>query len=158
MARERSEPDPTKPKSRGRPSKYNPAFVEQARKLAELGATDRDVADFFDVAEFTINRWKQAYPDFCASLKVGKEHADNRVEQSLYRRATGYTFDGEKIFQFQGEIIRTPIVEHVPPDTTAIIFWLKNRRPDLWRDRHNVEHDVTDKLADLIEKSMTPDG
>jgi hypothetical protein len=62
------------------------------------------------------------------SLKVGKEEADARIERSLYRRAVGYSFKSEKIFcNKDGEVTRVPIVEHMPPDVTAQIFWLKNR-------------------------------
>jgi hypothetical protein len=57
------------------------------------------------------------------------------VVSSLYHKAVGYTFESEKIFQHQGEIIRAPVREHVAPDTTAAIFWLKNRRPADWRDK-----------------------
>jgi hypothetical protein len=121
--------------SRGRPSKYKPEFVAQAEKLAALGATDREVANFFDVDERTLNRWKHESEDFCQSLKLGKEASDSRVEQSLYRRATGYSFDSEKVFHFQGRITRADFIEHCPPDVTACIFWLKNRRPDLWREK-----------------------
>jgi hypothetical protein len=142
----------------GRPSKFKPEFVEQAAKLGALGATDREIAEFFGVDERTLNRWKHDRPEFCQSLNVGKEPADARVEQSLYRRAIGYTFDSEKVFQFQGAIVRTPVVEHVPPDTTAAIFWLKNRRPNEWRDVHRIEHGgrielermADDELADFI--------
>jgi len=124
----------------GRPSKYEPEYAEQARKLAALGATDREIADFFGVHEATLYRWQQQYPELCEALKVGKEPADERVVRSLYRRAVGYSYDSEKIMQFQGAEVRIPYVEHVPPDTTAMIFWLKNRRPDLWRDRVINEH------------------
>lgn len=118
-----------------RPSKFKPEFVEQATKLAQLGATDREVADFFGVEERTLNRWKHDHPEFCQSLKVGKESADQRVEQSLYRRALGYSHDAVKIaVNAQGEVTSVPFVEHYPPDTTAAIFWLKNRRPEEWRD------------------------
>jgi hypothetical protein len=124
----------------GRPSKYDPAFAEQAQKLCELGATDADIAAFFKVSTVTVWRWQNEHAEFCNALKVGKAQADDRVERSLYHRANGYTFDAVKIFQFQGRIIEAPYKEHVPPDTTAMIFWLKNRRPDLWRDKHDVEH------------------
>lgn len=119
----------------GRPTKFKPEFVEQARKLAQLGATDRECADFFDVNEATLHRWKHDHPEFCESLKVGKEAADDRVEQSLYRRALGYSHDAVKIHVAgDGQITQVPFVEHYPPDTTAAIFWLKNRRKDDWRD------------------------
>ena len=126
-----------------RPSSYKPEYAGQAEKLCRLGATDVELADFFGVERTTIWRWTNQFPEFCNALKTGKDAADDRVERSLYHRAVGYTFDSEKVFQHQGEIVRAPVREHVPPDTTAIIFWLKNRRPDLWRDRR--EHEVTGK-------------
>jgi hypothetical protein len=119
----------------GRPSKFKPEFVEQARKLAQLGATDREIAEFFEVAESTLNLWKGEHPEFSESLKVGKDVADDRVEQALYRRALGYTHDAVKIaVNASGEVTQVPHVEHYAPDTTAAIFWLKNRRKDQWRD------------------------
>jgi len=139
----------------GRPSKFRVEFITQAEKLCALGATDRDVADFFEVSEATLNRWKLTYPEFCASLKLGKTPADDRVEQSLYRKAVGYSFDSEKIFHFQGHITRAECIEHVPPDTTACIFWLKNRRPEQWRDKPDGDStdDVIGLLGKLIEGS-----
>lgn len=124
----------------GRPSGYKPEYAEQAEKLCRLGATDIELADFFEVSDRTIYRWQSIYPDFCQALKAGKETADDRVERSLFHRATGYSFDSEKVFQYQGEIIRAKTREHVPPDTTAMIFWLKNRRQGDWRDVHKHEH------------------
>lgn len=120
----------------GRPSKFKPEFVAQATKLAALGATDREVAEFFEVDERTLYRWKHESAEFCQALKTGKGEADNRVEQSLYRRAVGYSYDAVKIFMPAGATapVYAPYVEHVPPDTTAGIFWLKNRKPEEWRD------------------------
>lgn len=124
----------------GRPTSYKPVFAEQAEKLCKLGATDIELADFFEVSDRTIYRWQVQFPEFCQALKAGKETSDERVERSLYHKAVGYTFDSEKVFQFQGEIVRTKTREHVPPDTTAAIFWLKNRRPEEWRDVSRQEH------------------
>lgn len=146
----------------GRPSSFKPEFVEQAKKLCALGATDVEMADFFDVAVSTFYKWKNEFPQFSEALKAGKEFADERVERSLYHKAIGYTFDSEKVFQYQGEIVRAPVREHVPPDTTAAIFWLKNRRPDEWRDVHKHEHgkpgDFTamddDGLRGLLAKEL----
>lgn len=118
----------------GRPSSYKQEYAKDAEKLCRLGATDNELADFFEVDRVTIYRWKHQFPEFCHALKTGKDALDARVEQSLYHRAVGYTFDSEKVFQFQGQIVRAPVKEHVPPDTTAGIFWLKNRRPKDWRD------------------------
>ena len=133
------------PKGRGRPTDYRPDYAEQARKLCELGMTDDELAKFFEVTTRTIYRWQAQHDEFCQALKVGKSPADDRVERSLYHKACGYTFDSEKVFNYQGEIVRAKTVEHVPPDTTAAIFWLKNRRKDEWRDRH--EHTGADGTA-----------
>ncbi len=122
-----------------RPTKFKAEYVEQAKKLAQLGATDKEIADFFEVHEATLNRWKAEHPAFCESLKVGKAEADDRVERSLYHRATGYKHEAVKMFQAGGMVLREDYVEHYPPDTTACIFWLKNRRPDLWRDKVSAE-------------------
>lgn len=129
-----------------RPSSYKPEYAEQARKLCLLGATDAQLADFFGVAESTINLWKLANPEFSESLKAGKEKADALVAYSLYHRALGYKHDAVKILTVAdgnnagSHVEEIPYTEHYPPDTTAAIFWLKNRRPDLWRDKITQEH------------------
>lgn len=121
-------------KKPGRPSSFKPEYIEQAQKLCALGATDEEMAGFFEVAVSTFYLWKNQHPEFSEALKSAKAAADDRVERSLYNRAVGYTFDSEKVFQFQGQVVRAPVKEHVPPDTTAAIFWLKNRRSKEWRD------------------------
>lgn len=132
--------------ARGPLSQYKPSYCEEARKLCENGAIDVEIAEHFGVAIRTIYRWKNSYPDFAAALRVGKDAADDRVVASLYNRANGYTFDAVKIMSVPlgngggSEIREVPYQEHVPPDTTAMIFWLKNRRPKEWRDKQDVEH------------------
>lgn len=139
---------PPKEKRRpGRPSLWKPEFVEQGRKLCLLGATDVEIANFFEVSEQTITAWKKVYPEFLASLKEGKIQADAEVSSKLYHRAKGYTHDAVKIFLFEGQPVVVPYTEHYAPDTTACIFWLKNRRPDLWRDRDHTKNDDTDKAV-----------
>ena len=107
--------------ARGRPSKYKPEFVEQARKYCELGATYEELAKYFSVDVAQIKRWSHVHDDFRAALKVGKDAADERVERSLYQRALG-------------------------GDTTACIFWLKNRRSDLWRDKTEKDVNITRRV------------
>lgn len=124
------------PNPPGRPSKFRPEYVEQTRKLCELGATDREIAEFFDVDRMTLYAWRRQHEELAEAMRVGKEHADERVVQSLYHRANGYSFDSEEIFCQGGMVTRAPCVKHVPPDVTACIFWLKNRRREDWRDRH----------------------
>ena len=132
-----------------RPSKYKPEYVEQAAKLCALGATDIEIADFFGVDARTLYRWKGEYPEFCQSLKISKEIADERVERSLFARANGYEHDEVDIRVIAGEVVQTPIRKFYPPDTTACIFWLKNRRPDLWRDKieQQTEHSGSVKFG-----------
>jgi len=121
--------------SAGRPSKYDDKFCRVAYKMALLGATDKDLAEAFDTSEQTVNTWKTKHPEFLESLKKGKEVADANVAKRLYDRAMGYKHQDLYITQYQGTIVSENIIKHYPPDTTAAIFWLKNRRPDLWRDR-----------------------
>lgn len=152
-----------------RPSKYQEAFSKQAYKLALLGAKDTELATFFEVDPDTIYEWKKVHKEFSEALKRGKEIADQRVSKSLYKRAIGFTFDEvthEKveIGEFNpvlGEFVKTPatktkvVTKYIVPDTTAQIFWLKNRRPDLWRDRQEVDVTTAGKPFNLIVKSDT---
>lgn len=126
---------PVEPKAKaGRPPTYDPKFAEQAAKLCRLGATDYELADFFSVDTRTIYRWKNTQEAFCQAVVIGKEANDQRVERSLFQRSVGYTYESEKVFQFQGKIVRAKTVEHVPPDPGAAFNWLKNRKPKDWRD------------------------
>jgi hypothetical protein len=122
----------------GRPTLYKDTHPAHAFKLCLLGARDADLASFFEVNVDTIYEWKRVHPPFSDALKDGKEQADARVAESLFHRALGYKHDAIKIFADPktGKEHIVSYTEHYPPDTTAAIFWLKNRRPDLWRDRH----------------------
>ena len=133
----------------GRPTKYKPEYVDQAAKLAALGATDAEMADFFEVTVSTFALWKVTYPELSDALKDSKEIADRRVETALYNRAMGYTHEETDIRVVDGAVVMTPMLKHYPPDTTAAIFWLKNRKPQEWRDRAQVDHTSSDG-------SMTP--
>lgn len=126
----------------GRPTDYKPEYAEQATKLCRLGATDMELADFFDVDVRTIYRWKNTREDFCQAVTCGKEAADDRVERALYNRAVGYSHEAVKIFMPAGATapVYAPYVEHVPPDPSAAFNWLKNRRKEVWRDKQEVEH------------------
>lgn len=137
---------------RGRPSEYKPEYAKQAAKLCSLGATDIELADFFSVNTATIYRWRNVHEDFCEAVTCGKEKADERVARALYNRAVGYTFESEKVFQFQGEIVRAPTIEHVPPDPSAAKLWLTNRRPEDWREKSEVNVNVVDELAERMAR------
>lgn len=124
----------------GRPTKYKEEYNDTAYKYSLLGATDEELAKFFDVSAATIYEWKNVHPKFSEAIKNGKEDADANVTKSLYQRAMGYTHKEEKVFNNGGEIVTYVTEKHHPPDPTAMIFWLKNRQPDKWRDRKAHEH------------------
>ncbi|MBZ6385136.1 terminase [Pantoea piersonii] len=124
-----------------RPTKYQKAYAEQARKLCMLGYTDDQLADFFEVAESTIHKWKIDHPEFSESIKKGKDISDGEVADSLYQRAMGYVAPDVDIRVINDKIVKTEIQKHSPPDTAAAIFWLKNRQKKTWRDKidHGIE-------------------
>lgn len=143
----------------GRPSLYKPEFAELARKFCCLGATDADLAKFFEVNVDTIHEWKKVHSGFSDSIKAGKEQADSEVASKLFHRATGYEHPEDDIRTVSmgdgagSEIVITPTVKRYPPDTTAAIFWLKNRRPDLWRDKVHQEISVDQTLAERLARA-----
>ena len=137
----------------GRPSKYKPEYAEQARKLCLLGATDADMADFFEIAESTLNEWKREFLEFSESIKKGKMLADANVADRLYQRAMGYEAPDVDIRVVDGQIIETPLTKYYPPDTPAAIFWLKNRQRGKWRDK--VEQEVSGNLAVNVDVPLS---
>ena len=145
-----SEKNEVKKKSRGRKSEYREEYAEQALKLCLLGATDKEIAEFFSFSEQTLNSWKKKFPQFLESLKKGKAVADANVASRLYSRAIGYDARATKFATNEGKITdKVEYFEHYPPDTTAAIFWLKNRQPGKWRDKKEVENQI--KLGDELE-------
>lgn len=125
----------------GQPTKYREEYSEQAYKLCLLGATDKDIADFFVVSESTINNWKIKHPEFLESLQKGKMIADSEVAQSLYHSAKGFETTEVIHTSFQGSITDIKEVRKFhPPNPTSAIFWLKNRQPKYWRDKQEIDH------------------
>ena len=102
---------------------------------------------------------KMRHVEFARALKVGKEVSDDRVEKSLYHRANGYSYDAVKIFLDPDtkKPIYVPYTEHVPPDVTACIFWLKNRRPGQWRDPHDHRHMAVTKTEEQLREEILAD-
>ena len=162
----------------GRPTKYEKKFNRQAEQLARLGATEQEMADFFGIDKATLTRWKSRYPEFCTSLKRGRLPADAKVSEALFRRAQGFTYretvfekigtkeeviEGETVIQ---DLYRKRVTTKImPADTTAAIFWLKNRRGRVnptegqpWRDRQEVgfefEH-MSDEALDKVIATLT---
>lgn len=137
----------------GRPSKYKPEFVEIARKLCEAGAIDVEIARHFQVSVATLSTWKLKYPEFLAAIRVSKEVANTNVEDSLYRAAMGYWQTEVELKLVGGELKEIPVERYYPPNTTAMIFWLKNRKSNSWSDKQEVQHTGTVELTDRIMRA-----
>lgn len=166
-ARNSEHPEPTEPlnlndRGKGRPARWDRRNIPMAKTLGQLGATDLEIAQAFDVNIRTIHRWKLNHPELREALEMGKDLADKRVEESLYKRAVGYTIDTEKIIVVDGQVHRFETMEHYPPDVKACEIWLRNRKPENWRAPANVKVDV-DKdcalglfLKEIGGKSIAP--
>lgn len=129
------------------------------------GLTDEQIADNMGISRSTLNEWKKKYSDISDTLKKNKEIADRNVENALYERALGGTHTvtkavklKESYYDKQGRKCEKEIVQmvleqvYVPGDTTAQIFWLKNRKPEVWKDKQIVEAEIgAKKLEDLIK-------
>jgi hypothetical protein len=148
-------------KSRGRPTKFKPEYKEQAKKICSMGGVDKDLAEFFKVTMSTLYLWKQEHKDFSDTIKNTKSEKDSQVERSLYERATGYSHPDVHISNYQGIITETKLTKHYPPDPTSMIFWLKNRKPDTWREKQEVEHSgvvehkhgLSEELQNLLDET-----
>lgn len=110
---------------------------------ARNGLTDEQIAKNLCIAVSTLNDYKNKYPEFMESLKRGKEVIDIEVENALLKRALGYKYDEvtKELNETTGKLeISKVVTKEVIPDTTAQIFWLKNRKPGEWRDRKELNH------------------
>lgn len=128
----------------GRPSLYDPEeHPPLARELTGNGRTLADLAKAFGVARSTIEEWQKHHPAFSVAIKLGREDACDRVERALFERATGYSWDSEKLITVSdgggSHVERHPIKEHVPPDPAALKFFLANRRRKEWAERQQIE-------------------
>ena len=139
----------------GRPTEYRAEYDDQAMKLCLLlGATDAQLAEFFDVSETTINNWKNEFPSFLESLRAGKRVADAEVAHGLFNRARGAQYTTQQAFKVRRikfneagkkvaedeEVVTVPVEVVEPPDTNACSLWLRNRDSEHWRDKQDIEH------------------
>lgn len=128
------------------------------------GLTDADIYNNLKISHDSFYTYKKQYSEFSDALKRGKEEVDITVENALYKRAMGYSYD--EITQEavtdpktgKGILVVTKVItKEVQPDTTAQIFWLKNRKQKEWRDKQDIEHSgnitmtIEDQLRELIE-------
>ena len=142
----------------GRPSKSKSIDVELLKKLYLAGHTDFEIADFMEISPRSLYRYMIETPSFCQSIKAWKEEADNRVERSLYQRAMGYSHESEEIFCAFGKVTRVKTIKHYPPSEVACIFWLKNRKPEQYRDKPPDAEDKDLQNAELVFHSTPKNG
>lgn len=138
----------------GRPTKYREEYAGQVYKLCLLGAIDEELADFFEVSVQTIHNWTDAHPEFLEARKKGKEAADARVAEALFHRALGYQHQAVKIMSYEGSSWEHEYVKRYPPDTAAAFIWLKNRQPDKWRDKQEVEHSGSVSFSEMSDEEL----
>lgn len=132
---------------------------------ARDGLTDEQIAQNMDINVATLYRWKDKYCEICEALKRGKEVVDRQVENALLKRALGYRYEEvTKEIGFNPEtgmeelIVKKVVTKEVQPDVTAQIFWLKNRKPEVWRDKQQIEHsgdmNINNPLKDLTTEEL----
>jgi energy-coupling factor transporter ATP-binding protein EcfA2 len=138
----------------GRPSKYKPELLEKIKTLYGQGKTDEQVAALVGVTTKTLYNWRERFAEFLLAVNEQKQLVDDMVEATLLRRALGYTVPEEHVFCFKGEIITHQGQKHYPPDPFAAMFWLKNRRPDKWREKVVVEDATTKQLQNIANQHV----
>lgn len=130
---------------------------------ARDGLVEEQIAANMGIAVSTLNVWKNSYIEISESLKRGKEVIDRQVENALLKRALGYKYEEVKTEEWEdseGNPVekKTTTVKEVIPDTTAQIFWLKNRKPAEWRDKQNIEHsgvlNIRNKYNKMSEEEL----
>jgi len=128
------------PKGSGAKSRYNKNYHPLlAEAFGRLGYIDEQIAEKLRICRKTLTNWKNAHPEFKKALNSGKSQVDDQVESALLKRALGYEIEEDKIMQYMGDPVIVPTLKHYPPEVIACIFWLKNRRPDKWRDKQEIE-------------------
>jgi hypothetical protein len=133
---------------------YKPEFVDQARTMCRLGATDEELAEHFEVCVRTIYRWRNTHEAFAEAVVVGKEHADARVERALYSRAVGCSVERTKVFKHAGDPkpVYATYRHHLPPDPMAALAWLRVRQPKTWQIREEETRDLWP--SEMIERAL----
>ena len=129
----------------GRPTVYKPENAEIARYACMLGATNETLAARFGVSRRTIDSWIATTPEFSSAIKQGREGANEAVVSALFARATGMEQKMTKVFCHRGQPVTADYTVQLPPDVRACIFWLRNRRPEQWRESRPLVAEAKDE-------------
>lgn len=154
---------PDKPRHKaGRKGYYKKELLREVFNYTCLGATDQQLADCLNVDINTIDNWKRTKPEFRQIVEKGKTEADALVVKSLFHASIGYSHKETIYFQHQGKILSQETIKHYPPNPTAMIFWLKNRRRAEWADVNEVHMKHSGqiqfkKVEDIPIDTLTPE-
>ena len=114
---------------------------------ARNGLTMVQIASNLGISKDTLYQYIQRYSDFSDALKVSRDEADAQVINAMHQSATGYEYEEDAVTP-SGKVVR--VHKYHVPNVSAQIFWLKNRRPSEWRDKQEVQHEMTQSLADIL--------
>jgi hypothetical protein len=121
---------------RGPKSGFNNKIVSTVSRLVKDGKTEEQIAEIIGVSRMTLHNWKGRHPELLYAMRESKQMADELVEAALFSRAQGYSHPEQKVFCTKdGDIITHNTLKHYPPDSTAAMFWLRNRQPKKWREK-----------------------
>lgn len=150
--------------NRGRRGKYEDWLTEdgllKVQGWARDGLSNEQIAHNIGINKDTLYEWQKRFSDFSDALKKGKEVVDREVENALLKRAMGYEYDEvtqepvtDKDTGITEMRVTKRVTKQIVPDVTAQIFWLKNRKPDEFRDKRDVELSGSVDLGSIIEKA-----
>lgn len=121
--------------------------------LCMLGATEAELAAYFEVSTKAFNSWVTQFRGVAQAVRQGREIADAKVTASLFKSAIGYEHEDVHISNYMGQITETKIIRRYPPNAQSCMFWLKNRRPDLWKEKVDLEHSGRVETKETIDLS-----
>lgn len=139
---------------RGPKGKFNEKVREAFLRLIKEGKTEDEIGNILGVTRRTLNNWKGKHSDLLYAVREARQVADQLVEASLYSRALGYSHPETKTFMHEGCIITEDITKHYPPDTTAAMFWLRNRQPKRWREKTEGDVNVNNNFNTLTDEQL----
>lgn len=141
--------------------KYDPELYDRlAWSLAVKGFTNEEIAEVMGISVRTLTRWRDKYPSFGKRLYEGRNLASSQVEESLFKKATGFTVtEEETVIKFDNDGNRLPVnvkskKRYIAPDTSSIIFWLKNRESEYWKDKVEVEETGGNGYIEVFAKQL----
>ena len=136
----------------GRPPIYHIKVgdnLEKVTKYMVLGATMPMLADFLEIGLTTLKTWMDKFPEFRAAVNAGREEANANVAWGLYKSAAGHTIQEEKLFQYQGSIVRGTVEKYFPPNGTDAAHFLRLRDPERWKEKDD-KNDAPPVIAKVI--------